>query len=128
MTDKLCTYDRRDRDETLIAYVYDDIDASTRAEFEAHLALCERCRDDIESFRDVRATLSHWYPPEPKLHSAGKQAVLRPAQWWRQIPVWAQVAAAMLVLGVSAGLANLDIRHDANGFTIRTGWSKPATV
>jgi hypothetical protein len=128
MTDKLCTYHRSDRDETLIAYVYDDIDALTRADFEAHLAACERCRDDIESFRDVRATLSHWYPPEPKLGSAARQPVLRHPQWWRQMPAWAQVAAAMLVLGVSAGVANLDIRHDANGFTVRTGWSKPAAV
>jgi anti-sigma factor RsiW len=127
MTDKLCTYGSN-RDETLIAYVYDDIDGSTRAEFEAHLAACQRCRDDIEAFRGVRATLSHWYPPEPNLRSAARPPAVRDPQWWRQIPAWAQVAAALLVLGVSAGFANLDIRHDANGFTIRTGWSKPAAV
>ena len=40
--------------------------------------------------------------------------------------MWAQVAAALLVLGVSAGIANLDIRYDANGLSVRTGWSPPS--
>ena len=43
------------------------------------------------------------------------------------MPVWAQVAAAMVVLGVSAGIANLDVHYDArNGLSVRTGWSKSA--
>jgi hypothetical protein len=33
------------------------------------------------------------------------------------------VAAALLFLGVSAGVANLDVRYDQNGLSIRTGWS-----
>ena len=44
----------------------------------------------------------------------------------RDLPVWAQVAAALLVLGVSAGIANLDVRYDQSGLTIRTGWSPDA--
>jgi hypothetical protein len=35
------------------------------------------------------------------------------------------VAAALLFLGVSAGIANLDVRYDANGLSVRTGWSRP---
>ena len=38
------------------------------------------------------------------------------------MPAWAQVAAALLFLGVSAGIANLDVRYDANGLNVRTGW------
>jgi len=41
------------------------------------------------------------------------------------VPAWAQVAAAVLIAGVAAGIANLDVRYDANGLSIRTGWSKP---
>jgi hypothetical protein len=45
------------------------------------------------------------------------------------VPVWAQVAAAMLVLGVAASIANLDIRYDKNnGLNVRTGWSRSAPV
>jgi hypothetical protein len=46
--------------------------------------------------------------------------------WW-DVPAWAQVAAALLFVGVSAGVANLDIRYDANGLLIRTGWSRPVS-
>lgn len=42
------------------------------------------------------------------------------------MPAWAQVAAALLVLGVSAGIANLDVRYDANGLSVRTGWTSPS--
>jgi hypothetical protein len=69
--------------------------------------------------------LARWSPPEP----VGVQTHMgRPqSSPWRQIPVWAQVAAALLVLGVSAGIANLDVRYDAAGLSIRTGWSAQAT-
>ena len=42
------------------------------------------------------------------------------------MPVWAQVAAAVLCLGVGAGLANLNVRYDHDGVSIRTGWLTPA--
>jgi hypothetical protein len=45
------------------------------------------------------------------------------------VPVWAQVAAAMLVLGVSASIANFDIRYDrSHGLNVRTGWSKSTSA
>jgi hypothetical protein len=55
------------------------------------------------------------------------QSAIRNPQssWWREIPAWAQVAAALLFLGVSAGIANLDVKYDANGLSVRTGWMKP---
>src|SRR5262249_59129513 len=46
----------------------------------------------------------------------------------RTLPAWAQLAAAMLVLGASAGVANLDIHYDQQGLAIRTGWLKPAAA
>ena len=44
------------------------------------------------------------------------------------VPAWAQVAAALLFLGVSAGIANLDVRYDQNGLNITTGWMKVACL
>ena len=38
------------------------------------------------------------------------------------------MAAALLFLGVSAGIANLDVRYDPNGLSVRTGWSAPAQL
>jgi hypothetical protein len=41
--------------------------------------------------------------------------------------MWAQTAAAILVLGVAAGFANLDITYGNGGFAVRTGWSRGTT-
>ncbi len=126
MTETTCTYP--DRDELLVSYLYDDIEPAERTAFDAHVAACGRCRRELEQLRGVRSTLSTWAPPELRATSRQPRATSHepPAtgQWWPDIPAWAQVAAAVLVLGVSAGVANLDVRYDRAGLTVRTGWSK----
>jgi hypothetical protein len=139
MTDSVCSF-AGNRDEALVTYLYDDgSDAVSRATFDAHLASCVRCADDLVALRGVRTRLARWSPPEPKFATAlsDTRSALRtvppnpesripnPGSWWREIPAWAQVAAALLFLGVSAGIANLDVHYDANGLTVRTGWSRP---
>ncbi len=141
MTASTCSYPG-DRDEALIAALYDDGDPVKLAAFEAHVAGCPVCRDEIDTLRGVRVQLARWAPPEPSFGVIGRQpsVVGQPSPvaspqapapspessspWWRQMPVWAQVAAALLFLGVSAGVANLDIRYDASGLSVRTGWSR----
>jgi anti-sigma factor RsiW len=125
VSDAFCGYPG-DRDETLVAYLYDDIDPAERAAFEAHLMTCVRCRGEVKALRGVRQQLGRWAPPEP----ARAPALVAPPtrRWWRDIPAWAQVAAALLVLGVSAGIANLSVRYDSAGLTVTTGWSRPAAA
>ena len=154
MTEFICRY-AGDRDGALIAFLYDDAEGETpeRARFEAHVQTCERCRDELALLRGVRMQLAQWAPPEPGfaianprsiagLPSAGSlqsvaarqgataESALRTPQsrGWREVPAWAQVAAALLFLGVSAGIANLDVRYDATGLSVRTGWSKAASL
>src|SRR4051812_2159885 len=104
MTEFSCTYGD-DRDEALVAFLYQDGDASEfeRARFATHVPTCARCQADVAALRGVRAQLAHWAPPEinlqPKLQSAVSNL-----PWWRSVPAWAQVAAALLFLGVSAGI------------------------
>ena len=141
MNELICRYPG-DRDQALITFVYDDEPQGPgdRAAFEAHLATCEVCQDEVEALRGVRAQLGRWNPPEPNFAitfgeaarqlrvsqpSAISPQAPRASRWWREIPAWAQVAAALLFLGVSAGLANLDVRYDQQGLSIRTGWSQP---
>ena len=117
-----------DRDAVLAGYLYDDIDGAERAAFDAHLAACRWCSDELAGLRGVRDTLGQWAPPEPARTFAGFEPRVtspEPRAWWHTVPVWAQVAAAMLVLGASASIANLDIRYDRAGLSVRTGWSKP---
>ena len=125
MTDISCTYGDG-RDEAIVALLYDDTDGSAaeRAGFEAHVQSCARCRADLAALRGVRTQLARWSPPEP----INLQVGIGNSQgaWWRQIPAWAQVAAALLFLGVSAGIANLDVRYDQNGLSVKSGWSQRA--
>jgi hypothetical protein len=136
MTDSaFCGFDG-DREDALIACLYEDGGGTPeRALFEAHLVTCARCREELAVLRGVRSQLAQWAPPEPAVaatlnqpHPAPRnpQSALHspesPAPWWQQVPAWAQVAAALLFLGVSAAVANLDVRYDANGLRVRTGW------
>jgi len=132
MIETICTYSGRD--DLLIAYLYDDIEPGDRAAFSAHLHGCGRCTRELAALRGVRSTLSSWAPPEPARALASQtppafEPVIRiepPAarRTWHDVPGWAQVAAAVLVLGVSAGIANVEVRHDAAGWTLRTGWAQ----
>src|SRR5262249_49804803 len=132
MTEPLCNYP--DRDECLIAYLYDDIDSAERIAFGSHLSACRQCQDDLSALRGVRTALGTGAPPEPACARGEWRATSpervpsrepRAPRWWHDVPAWAQVAAALFVLGVSATMANLDVRYDKTGLTIRTGWSKP---
>lgn len=122
-----------DRDAVLAGYLYEDIDVQERVAFDKHLTACRWCSEELAELRGVRHTLGQWAPPEPTRTFASfePRASIEPPShvpraWWHQVPVWAQVAAAMLVLGASASIANLDIRYDRAGLSVRTGWSKPA--
>ena len=118
---------------TLIAYLYGEVDAAMRASIELHLGSCARCAAEVRALGDVRAELSLWAPPDAKLGFAIVKTseqptaqVLRPAQWWRTVPRWAQAAAAVLVLAAGLGIANLQVSSSGEGFSVTTGWMKPA--
>lgn len=115
------------RGEQLIAYLYEDLDATDRAQMDAHLADCGACRKEVSAFRGLRRELGRWTLPEPSMgFTPGVAPAPARAAFWAKftaVPVWAQAAAAMLVLGASAGLANLDVRYTDGGISIRTGWA-----
>jgi Putative zinc-finger len=127
MTDMLCGY--TDRDETIVAYLYNDIDPAERRVFQQHLLTCTTCRDEVAAFKTVQKQLAQWDPPLPasianrEINSHSAIGTPQSSSWWREIPAWAQVAAALLFLGVSAGVANLDVHYDATGLSVKTGWS-----
>jgi len=129
MTEPVCTYPG-DRDEALITMLYDDGGAEAgadRARFEAHLRTCAACRGELDTLRGVRAQLARWTPPEPTFGpftaSSNPQSVIPDSRAPWRVPAWAQAVAAVLVLGVAAGIANIDVHYDQSGLTIRTGWS-----
>ena len=102
----ICRFEGR-RDEMLVAYLYGDGDARDRAllpESEAHIASCAACQAELAALGGVRSDLRQWMPPEPSrpLQSDAPQAeaaARQPRGRWMDLPVWAQVSAAALVLG-----------------------------
>jgi anti-sigma factor RsiW len=128
MRDTACTLERRD--EVLVAYLYDDLGPDERHSFAAHLSRCPACRTELDELRGVRSGLAEWTPPAPARVLTLAPPMAAPRGRWAamaDLPAWAQVAAAMLVLGVATGLAagigNIDIRVDGTGVTLRGGWS-----
>jgi anti-sigma factor RsiW len=118
--------------ELLIAYLYDEVEPVDRARVEAHLSECAACREEVAGLRSARTTLAEWAPATRALGFRLVQtdpAHDVPRRWWWPLPVWAQAAAAVLVVGVAAGLANLDITVGSGGVTMHTGWRpRPAAA
>jgi anti-sigma factor RsiW len=135
---------------TLVAYLYDEIDASDRRRVEEHLQQCAACAAEVGALSGVRTQLTQWAPPAAELgftvvatnrDAANSETtrtdaakaeppppatVLRPAQWWNTVPVWAQAVAAIFVLAVSASVANVQVKSGPDGFVVSTGWMTPA--
>jgi hypothetical protein len=137
MTEIICVYPG-DRDQAILSYLYGDSDGLDGAEgttFKAHVAGCERCRSELAALEGVRTTLAGWSPPalrpQDRLSFGPVNAPPEPphSTWWRDVPVWARAAAALLCLAAGVSVANLDVQYDSDGFRVRTGWAaEPATV
>ena len=86
------------------------------------LRMCRECATEVSGFHDVRRRLSEWQTPEIDLgYRVVRDPVTEPRRWWQaSLPVWAQAAAAVLVLSAGAGLANLQIEYGATGVQLRT--------
>jgi anti-sigma factor RsiW len=75
--------------ETLVAYLYGEVDAGVRREVERHLRTCTACAREAEGLQHVRQDLQLWMPPEPELgfsivqHAAGTRPapVLTSSRW-----------------------------------------------
>ena len=118
-----------DDKQTLISYLYGEIDQDTRQAVDAHLQTCAACEQEVTALGDARSELGLWVPPEVELDfkivkksELPSATVLRPARWWNAVPVWAQAAAAILVLAAGAAIANVRVQSGPEGFSVSTGW------
>jgi anti-sigma-K factor RskA len=112
------------------AYALDALDPAERAEFEAHLATCPECREEVAGLRETaaRVAATTWVdapaalrgrvlaeaaltpqvaPTAPTARDEGPAATLRPAGWRR----WWAAAAAVLVLVVGGAVGGAFAVH-----------------
>jgi hypothetical protein len=127
--------------ETLVAYLYGEVDANVRREVERHLRTCTACTRETAGLQHAREDLQLWMPPEPELgfgivqnasgvgHGA-PAPVLTSSRWatLHGLPAWAQLAAAALFLAAAAAVANIQVRSTSEGVVVSTGWMTPAAV
>ncbi|HUQ85990.1 MAG TPA: zf-HC2 domain-containing protein [Vicinamibacterales bacterium] len=121
-----------DDKQTLVSYLYGEIDHETRQAVDAHLDACAVCAAEVTALGDARSELGLWVPPDVELDftivkksALPPSNVLRPARWWTTVPAWAQAAAAILVLAAGAAIANVQVKSGPEGFSVSTGWMTP---
>src|ERR1043165_580324 len=114
---------------TLMSYLYGELDAAARQDVDDHLAQCAACAAEVTALGNVRWELGLWSAPDVDLDfkivkksDLAASNVLRAARWWNTVPVWAQAAAAVLVLAAGASIANIQIKSGPEGFAVSTGW------
>ena len=122
-----------DDKQTLIAYLYGEIEPAARRAIDEHLARCSACAAEAAALGGVRAELGLWMPPHAELDFAivkkselPPSNVLRPARWRNTVPVWAQAAAAVLMIAAAGAIANLQVKSGPDGLVVSTGWMQPA--
>ena len=112
--------------EQLVSYVYEELSASERVEFERHLSDCAECRQELAELRGTRHLLASWAPPQPEFNFHIVRGAAPPAAPSRRlafVPQWALSAAAALLLAAGvAAVANLEVRYGTDGLVVRTGW------
>ncbi len=117
-----------DSKDLLIGFLYGELDAADRRTFQAHLTSCADCREELAGLRATRGQIASWTPPEPDFgfRIVRGAAAPPPAPRFRISPAWGLAAAAVLVMGVAAGIANLDVSY--GGLVVRTGWNRGGDV
>ncbi|MEO5895566.1 MAG: zf-HC2 domain-containing protein [Vicinamibacterales bacterium] len=124
-----------DSKELIVGYLYDDLTDPERRSFDAHMAVCGECRDELIALRATRAHLALWSPPlrdlgirvvREEIGEPGRVLPMRAR--WNWTAAFGLAAAAVLVLAAATAIANLEVRYDANGFAVRTGWARSSDV
>jgi hypothetical protein len=116
--------------EVIVGYVYGELPEAERRAFDAHLATCAACRGEVAELGAMRGHLAAWAPPEPDFafHIVRGANAPPTARRWGPAPAWGLAAAAVLVLAAAAAIANVEVRYDANGLVVRTGWARDAVA
>ena len=109
-----------ERSSDLMAFLYNEMDASETREFESHFQQCANCRAEAASFGQVRESITAWRDEVqtgfvPSTATAPtRSAVAAFRQFFDLSPLWLKGAAAFAVLTfcVLAGLLYVNLLRE----------------
>lgn len=110
-----------DDHELTAAYALDALDADERARYEAHLAGCERCRQELQGFWQVGGSLARAAggpPPPPHLRerilaaARDERPNVVPLRPRRATRAFGAAAAAAAAVAVGLGLWGVSVSND----------------
>ena len=136
--------DNCERAGELVAYFYGEASRAERDSFDAHLAGCGACRDELDAFAGVREAVGHWRaeilngapalssadavasPGAPRerasvapLPSQPRAALDALREFFKLSPLWLRAGAAAGALAacvlVALAVANAEVRWDGGG-------------
>lgn len=118
--------------ETVVAYIYDELNTDEHRAFEQHMGSCKPCRDEVDALRRLRSGMIQDAVPSmpaeidlPELHPAPASVLpLHQATWFRVV---ATVAAAVILVVLTARLVDLRVIVSDGAMTFRFGDAPTAT-
>jgi hypothetical protein len=142
--------DNCERAGELVAYFYGEASPAERESFDAHLASCGVCRDELAAFAGVREAVGHWRaeilngahdalssartvaPPDARrAHVSVAAATASPRsalaalrEFFKLSPMWLRAGVAVATVAVCALVAlavfNAEVRWDDGGLAFST--------
>lgn len=119
--------------ELLMDYLYGEISPKDEEKLEAYLADHPELRDELDQLAQTRSLLQRMPDVAPRKKLALLEPPASEAGGWRNLPSlfpqsrWGKgafaAAACLILLLVAGSVANLQIRSDEAGFTIRMGYA-----
>jgi anti-sigma factor RsiW len=118
----------------LSLYLDGELSASDVSQLERHLEICERCREELASFRELSGVLATQPEPDPFFLTRvrarrDEELGTGSVQVWRRLAVRLLPLAAAALIGAAAviwlsveeaGLAELEARQLGDGFVMAT--------
>lgn len=112
--------------ETVVAYIYDELNTDERRAFEQHMGSCKPCRDEVDALRRLRSGMIQDAVPSmpaeirlPELQTATASVIpMHHSTWFRAI---ATVAAAIILIVITARLVDLRITVTDGAMTLSFG-------
>jgi hypothetical protein len=125
-----------ERKDDLVSFLYDELPAPERAQFEGHLNDCASCRDESRAFGRVREELSTWQvgfaPRTEVVLPRRKMDVLR--ELISLFPVWvrgaavASAAAALVLMALALTDARINFKQGEIAFGQKAASSPSITT